>query len=181
MNLRKLKIYWISRLLFFFLILLLIIHITSNIRINFVNYFFHFFGTYLLSLFLLISTSNRKFYTIVFGIIPIVILSYQFYKTGNAFEYRKNIENSEYDIVVNMNEYRILKKYSFLEKEIAKKESKIFYSPFSKVGITHPFTFDIKVLKDNKKMIILQINTIKNGKTIDSLMKIKTTANNSYN
>ncbi len=71
-----------------------------------------------------------------------------------------------------------MKKYFFLEREITKKESNIFYSSFSKTGVINPFQFDVKILEDNKKKIILNINTIGNGRTIDSLVKIKTTPNN---
>lgn len=163
----------IGKTLFSLCILFLIIDNFSIVKISFHNYFTHFWGTYLTSFIFTILTSKRKIYVTILGIAPIIILSYQFLKSNNQIETRKGIQNSQYEIIVNMNGYRIMKKYYFLEKEIAKKESKIFFNSHSKIGIIHSSECKVKLLNESKKIIILEINTNRNGKAIDSLVKKK--------
>lgn len=161
----------IGKTIFFLCILLLIIDNFTNIKISFYYYFFQFWGTYLISFIFLILTSNKKKYVTILGIIPLIIYCNVFLK-NTQIEMRKNIQNTKYEIITNMNGYRLVRKYYLLEKEIAKKKSKIFFNPNSKIGIINYYDFDVKIL-NNTIMIILDINTTKNGRTIDSLIKSK--------
>jgi len=158
--------------LFVLCLLLLIMHGFTKIKINFHDYFFHFWITYLISFVLIVIIAKRKIFVTILGIVPIIILSYKFFKTNKQTEIRKNIIDSPYQIGANMNGYSVIKKYYFLEKQVAKKESKLFFNANSKMGIVNPKDFDIKILENNN-LIILEIRTQKNEKTIDSLVKNK--------
>lgn len=165
----------IGKTFFFLCVLLLTINFASNIKISFHYYFFLFWITYLISFLLLIFTSKHKFHWSIIGVVPIIISIYLSI-TDHRIGLRKNILDSPYEILAYQDSYQVVERHFIIEKVIAEKESRIFFNNYSKIGLILPWNFEVKIIDDNKNMIILDINTIRNGKTIDSLMKTKTTS-----
>ncbi|NRS90357.1 hypothetical protein HNQ02_003297 [Flavobacterium sp. 7E] len=86
---------------------------------------------------------------------------------------RKNILNSQYEIIAHYSDYQVIEIYLFLEWVVVEKESTIFFNPRSKLGILHSFEFEAKLVDETKKMVIVAIKTNRNGKIIDTLKKQK--------
>lgn len=103
---------WISRILFIICIAISITIILTSYNL-YIGCIFYFWLTYLLSYIFVCFTSNKKsiYITLIVGVIPIIILSYQSFNDGKKIlEIRKDIENSDYKIVENRNNYKVIKK-----------------------------------------------------------------------
>ena len=163
MNKLKAIIYWLGRILFIFCLVIFLLNIVLNTKI-YIDYRIIFWSIYSISLLIFTYTSKRKIYVAISGVVPLFIFSYHILNVDNTIEIRKKIEQSEYEILINSNGYKLIKKVFFLEKEVAKKESKIFFSPYSKIGIVNSFDVDAKIIEENNDMIILEISTIRHMK-----------------
>ena len=163
----------IIKIVFVLCLVLLIVNIFFEIKII-VSYRFFFWVVYFISALFLIFTTSKKFYLTILAIAPIIVLSYRFFNSNNSYlGFRKNIPNTQYDIIGHAYGYRLIEKYYFLEKVVAEKESKIFFNPNSKMGRIGAFQCDIKLLEEYSHKIVLEINTNFNGVIIDSINKAR--------
>lgn len=164
---------WISRILFIICIAISITIILTSYNL-YIGYIFYFWLTYLLSYVFVCFTSNKKsiYITLLVGVIPIIIFSYQFFNEGKILEIRKDIENSDYEIIVKRDNYKLIKKIFIFEIIIAYKKSHFFSSNFTKTGIVSLYLVKVKILKENETNITLKISA-KNRETIDTIRKYK--------
>ena len=86
----------------------------------------------------------------------------------------KSVKNSNYFLEATPHQYTIYQDNGFYNKVIAKKISRIFSTPNSKIGIV-PF-FEAKLLSETDEMMILEIETSgyqSLGKVQDTIQKPK--------
>ena len=120
-----------------------------------------------------ISGKWKKFLLILFLGIGNVVFS-MYVELSDSISQEKQIGNTDYYIEANMHEYRIKKENCCYRKVIATKETKIFFTPNTKIGFV-PFK-DIKLLSETPEMLILEIETSgyqSSRKVKDTIQKLK--------